>query len=48
MAQLGRLARAGLSARWVAFDEVYARSEELRRQAAKAGLAYAAIIPCDY
>jgi SRSO17 transposase len=46
--QLGRLLAAGLPARWVAFDEVYGRSEELRKKAAKAGLSYVAIIPCDY
>ncbi len=32
----------------MAFDEVYGRSEELRKKAAKAGLAHVAIIPCDY
>lgn len=48
MNQLGRLAAAGMPARWIAFDEVYGRSEELRKKAAKAGLAYVAIIPCDY
>jgi SRSO17 transposase len=48
MKQLDRLTAAGLPARWVAFDEVYGRSEELRKKAAKAGLAYVAIIPCDY
>ena len=32
----------------MAFDEVYGRSEQLRTTAARAGLAYAAIIPCDY
>src|SRR5574342_257287 len=46
--QLRRLTAAGLPARWVAFDEVYGRSEELRKTAARAGLAYVAIIPCDY
>jgi SRSO17 transposase len=46
--QLDRLAAAGLPARWAAFDEVYGRSEELRKKAARAGLAYVAIIPCDY
>jgi SRSO17 transposase len=46
--QLDRLAAAELPARWVAFDEVYGRSEALRTKAAKAGLAYVAIIPCDY
>jgi SRSO17 transposase len=46
--QLGRLLAAGLPARWVAFDEVYGRSEELSKKAARAGLSYVAIIPCDY
>jgi hypothetical protein len=46
--QLGRLAAAGLPARWTAFDEVYGRSQDLRRTAARAGLAYVAIIPCSY
>jgi DDE superfamily endonuclease len=48
MGQLARLLAAGLPARWAAFDEVYGRSEELRKKAARAGLAYVAIIPCDY
>ena len=48
MDQLDRLVAAGLPARWAAFDEVYGRSEALRTKAAKAGLAYVAIIPCDY
>src|SRR5213593_4015615 len=48
MQQLERLTAAGLPARWAAFDEVYGRSEELRKKAAKARLAYVAIIPCDY
>src|SRR6266702_1082978 len=48
MRQLDRLTAAGLPARWVAFDEVYGRSEKLRKKAAKAGLAYVAIIPRDY
>jgi SRSO17 transposase len=48
MNQLERLLAAGLPARWIAFDEVYGRSEKLRKQAAKAGLSYVAIIPCDY
>ena len=46
--QLERLLAAGLPVQWVAFDEVYGRSEELRKKAAKAGLSYVAIIPCDY
>jgi SRSO17 transposase len=48
MNQLERLIAAGLPVRWVAFDEVYGRSEELRIKAARAGLAYVAIIPRDY
>jgi hypothetical protein len=48
MQQLQRLTAAGIPAKWAAFDEVYGRSEQLRKQAARAGLAYAAIIPCDY
>jgi SRSO17 transposase len=48
MNQLDRLTAAELPARWVAFDEVYGRSEALRKKAARAGLAYVAIIPCDY
>jgi len=48
MNQMDRLLAAGLPARWVAFGEVYGRSEKLREKAAKAGLAYVAIIPCDY
>ena len=46
--QLKRLVAAGLPARWVAFDEVYGRSGDLRKAVAEEGLAYAAIIPCDY
>jgi SRSO17 transposase len=48
MRQVDRLIAAGLPARWVAFDEVYGRSEQLRTKAARAGLAYVAIVPCDY
>ena len=48
MGQLERLAAAGLPAAWAAFDEVYGRSEKLRKACARAGLAYVAIIPCDY
>ena len=33
---------------WPSTSEVYGRSEELRKKAAKAGLSYVAIIPCDY
>ena len=35
MDQLERLPAAGLPARWAAFDEVYGRSEKLRKQAAQ-------------
>jgi DDE superfamily endonuclease len=45
--QLGRLTTAGLPVKWVAFDEVCGRSEELRTKAAKAGLSYVAVIPYD-
>jgi len=48
MNQLERLLAAGLPVRWAAFDEVYGRSEKLRKACAIAGLAYVAIIPCDY
>ena len=48
MRQPGRLTAAGLPVRWVAFDEVYGHSEELRKKAAKAGLSYVASIPCAY
>src|SRR5512133_2905284 len=48
MNQLDRLVAAGLPAEWAAFDEVYGCSEALRTKAARAGLAYVAIIPCDY
>ena len=48
MNQLDRQVAAGSPARWVAFDEVYGRSEPLRKKAAEHGLAYVAIIPCDY
>lgn len=48
MNQLDRLVAAELRAGWVAFDEVYGRSEALRKKTARAGLAYVGIIPCDY
>lgn len=48
IAQLRRLVTAGLPVRWAAFDEVYGRSGELRGACEEAGLAYVAIIPCDY
>jgi SRSO17 transposase len=46
--QVQRLVAAGLPARWAAFDEVYGRSGRLREACEKAGLAYVAIIPCDF
>ena len=46
--QLDRQVAAGSPARWVAFDEVYGRSDALRTKAAGHGLAYVGIIPCDY
>lgn len=48
MNQLDRLTAAGLPVKWAAFDEVYGRSEELRKKAARGGLAYVAIILRDY
>jgi SRSO17 transposase len=47
-AQVRRLLNTGLPIRWAAFDEVYARSGNLRRACEDAGLAYAGIIPCDF
>ena len=47
-AQLPRLIKTGLPVRWAAFDEVYGRSGKLRETCEKAGLAYVAIIPCDF
>ena len=46
--QLERLLKAGLPARWAAFDEVYGRSSALRGGCEAAGLAYVAIIPRDF
>jgi len=46
--QVERLMAAGLPARWAAFDEVYGRSGKLRQACEDAGLAYVAIIPCDF
>src|SRR5216684_2240942 len=46
--QLQRLIAAGLPVRWVAADEVYARSGKLRKACQKAGLASVFIIPCDF
>jgi SRSO17 transposase len=48
MNQLDRQVAAGSPAGWVAFDEVYGRSEPLRTKAAEHGLAYVGIIPCGY
>jgi SRSO17 transposase len=47
-AQVRRLLKTGLPIRWAAFDEVYARSGNLRRACEDAGLAYAGIIPRDF
>ena len=46
--QLERLIAAGLPLRWVAADEVYGRSGDLRKACRKAGLASVFIIPCDF
>ena len=46
--QLERLLKAGLPARWAAFDEVYGRNSALRRGCEAAGLAYVAVIPRDF
>src|SRR6516164_4606706 len=46
--QLERLLKAGLPARWAAFDEVYGRSSALHRRCEAAGLAYVAVIPRDF
>jgi hypothetical protein len=46
--QMERLVSAGPPIGWVAFDEVCGRSGQLRKSAAREGLAHAAIIPCDY
>jgi hypothetical protein len=46
--QLERLLKAGLPARWAAFDEVYGRSGALRGACEAAGLAYVAVIPRDF
>jgi hypothetical protein len=48
VAQVRRLAAAGLPACWAAFDEVYTRSGKLRAVCEQAGLAYAGILPCDF
>jgi SRSO17 transposase len=46
--QLERLLKAGLPARWAAFDEVHGRSSALRGACQAAGLAYVAVIPRDF
>ena len=46
--QLERLLKAGLRARWAAFNEVYGRSSALRGACEAAGLPYAAVIPRDF
>ncbi len=46
--QLTRLIAAGLPLKWVAADEVYGRSGDLRRACRKAGLASVFIIPRDF
>jgi SRSO17 transposase len=46
--QVKRLAASGLPVGWAAFDEVYGRSEQLRKTVAGLGRAYVAIIPCTY
>jgi SRSO17 transposase len=48
IAQVERLVKAGMPIRWAAFDEVYGRSGKLRAACERAGLAYVAIIPCDF
>lgn len=48
MNHLGPADRGRASGQMVAFGEAYGRSEEPRTTAEKAGLAYVAIIPCDY
>jgi hypothetical protein len=48
IAQVRQLVTAGLPVRWAAFDEVYGRSGKLRKACEEEGLAYVAIIPCDF
>jgi hypothetical protein len=47
-AQLRRLCQSGLAIEWVAFDEVYGRSSQLRGTCQELGLAYVAIVPRDF
>ena len=48
IAQIRRLAAAGLRFCWVAADEVYGRCGEFRDACRALSLAYVVIIPCDY
>ena len=48
IAQLRRLAAAGLRFCWVAADEVYGRSSLFRETCRELSLSYVMIIPCDY
>jgi SRSO17 transposase len=48
IAQVKRLAAAGLRFCWVAADEVYGRCGEFRDACRALSLAYVVIIPCDY
>ncbi len=48
VAQVKRLAAAGLRFFWVAADEVYGRCGEFRDACRALSLAYVVIIPCDY
>ena len=48
VAQVNRLAAAGLRFFWVAADEVYGRCGEFRDACRALSLAYVVIIPCDY
>jgi hypothetical protein len=46
--QLRRLVKAGLPVKWVAADEVYGRSGDLRQACKDAGLTSVFIVPCDF